>query len=81
MIGEITMKANENTRLSKFLRIFGIVSSLICIYAGLQTFFFFEGSVPGTALDFYHSAGIFFIGIGLFVGSFLWGISALIDKN
>jgi len=75
------MKKNESSRLSIFLRIFGVISTLLSIYAGFQTFLFFEGSVAGTTLDFYHSVGIFFIGIGFFSGSFLWGLASLVDKN
>jgi len=75
------MKNNKPSRLSIFLKILSVISTLICIYAGLQTFLLFEGSVPGTMLDFFHLVGLFFIGIGIFLGSFLWGLAALVDKG
>jgi hypothetical protein len=75
------MDNNKLLRLSNFLKLFGLISAFICIYAGLQTFLFFEGSVPGATLDFYRSVGLFFIGFGLFIGSLLWGIAFIVDRT
>ena len=74
------MNKSDNLRVSLVLKLFGLISTLICIFAGLQTYFFFEGSVPSTTLEFYHSVGLFFIGIGLFISPVLWSLSTLIDK-
>jgi hypothetical protein len=63
------------------LKLFGIVSSLLCFISGIRTFFIFEGSVPSATLDFYHSAGIFFIAVGLFIGPVLWSLSNLTSKK
>ena len=62
------------------LHIIGFFSSFICIIAGLNMITI--RSVAGNTIMeiYYHSVGIFVIGIGLFVGSLLWGISYLIGK-
>jgi hypothetical protein len=63
------------------LKILGILSSLLCFISGLRTFLIFEGSVPSATLDFYHSVGIFFIAVGLFIGPLLWGLSNQINNK
>jgi hypothetical protein len=65
----------------RILKLLGLIAGSIFIYSGVQTYLFFEGSVPKTTLDFYHSVGLFFIGFGLFTASFLWAISKILDKN
>ena len=72
----------NNTKLSLLLKIFGILSTLICLYAGIQPFFFHQFvEIHATTLDFYRAVGTFFIGSSFFFGPLLWGIADLINKK
>ena len=73
------MNRNKMLSFPRILKLFGLIAGSICIYSGFQTYLFFEGSVPGATLDYYHSVGLFFIGNGLFIGSLLWSISIIIE--
>lgn len=76
--GELEEKYGRGVR--TILYIIGFFSSFICIIAGLNMITI--RSIAGNTIMeiYYHSVGIFVIGIGLFVGSLLWGISYLIGK-
>ena len=67
--------------MKRILKLLGIVSSLFCFISGVRIFLIFEGSVPSATLDFYHSVGLFFIAVGLFIGPLLWDLSNLISNK
>lgn len=68
------------THMGTLLRTCGVLSTIICLLAGLNMLTI-QAEITTIMLAYYHSVGIFVIGIGLFVGPFLWGVAYLIDKK
>lgn len=59
----------------------GLFSSTICIIAGIDMILIRSVAGNSVAEAYYHSVGIFVIGIGIFAGALLWGIAYLIRKK
>lgn len=70
----------STTSIGKILSVFGILSSIICIIAGLWMLSISAG-LDSIMLEYYNSFGLFVIGLGLFVGPLLYGLGKLVDKK
>jgi len=75
---QITINPKQNFR--DIMTIFAIISFIIFIIAGIWMFLI-SAAVDSIMLEFYHSFGLFVIGIGFFIGPLLYGIGVLVDKK
>ena len=63
------------------LRLCGILSTIICIIAGLRMVTLRSISGESVAEVYYQSVGIFVIGLSFFIGPLLFGIAYLVEKK
>ena len=74
-------KSKKYTNIGIVLRVFGVLSAIICLAAGLQMTTLESVSGNSVAEFYYHSVGVFVIGLAIFIGPFLWGFGCLIDNK
>ncbi|VVB61214.1 Uncharacterised protein [uncultured archaeon] len=72
---------HESTVFGILLRVFGILSAIICFIAGADMTSIRSLTGDRAAELFYNSFGVFIIGLAFFIVALLFGIAYLIEKK
>jgi len=77
----LAYRPKRYTSMGITLRIFGVLSTIICLVAGINMTTLRSVSGNSVAEAYYQSVGVFVIGLSFFIGIFLWGFGCLIDNK
>jgi hypothetical protein len=72
---------HQTTGLGFLLRIVGVISFILCFFAGILMFFIRSRGESTIMLAFYNYFGLFTIGFSFFILAILCGLAELIEKK